>query len=186
MPFGSLWLQVVVATVVVFVLSSLAHMVLKHHRADTKQLPDENGVSAALRKAGAAPGLYMLPYCSDHAQFKDPAFAKRFEEGPVAIVTVFKTGPPNMAKHLTLWFGFCFLVSFFAAYIARHTLTPGAEGTRVLQITGAVAFAAYGFGYFQDSIWKGVPWSNSIRGMIDSLVYALATGAVFCYMWPAA
>jgi len=186
MPFGSLWLQVVIAAVAVFVLSFLAHMVLKHHRADHRLIPDEGGVAAALRKAGGAPGTYMIPHCDDHGQFKDPAFRKRFEDGPVAIVTILRNGPPNMAKHLGLWFGFCLFVSFTAAYVARHTLAPGAEGMRVMQITGAVAFAAYGLGYVQDAIWHGMPWPSSFRGMADALAYALATGAVFCWMWPAA
>jgi hypothetical protein len=186
MPFGSLWLQVVVAAVAVFVLSAIAHMVLKYHKADFRKLPDEDGVAAALRKAGAPQGSYMLPYCSDNAQFKDPAFLKRFEDGPVAIVTMMRSGAPNLAKHLALWFGFCFLASFTTAYVARHTLTPGADDTLVLQITGTVAFIAYGYGAFQNSIWHGVPWSNAFRALIDALVYGLATGAVFCWMWPAA
>jgi hypothetical protein len=55
-----------------------------------------------------------------------------------------------------------------------------------MRITGTLAFAAYGFGYFQDSIWKGIPWSNSFRGLLDAAVYALATGLVFRWLWPGA
>jgi hypothetical protein len=43
MPFGSLWLQVVIAAVAVFLLSAIAHMVLKLHKADFRKLPDEDG-----------------------------------------------------------------------------------------------------------------------------------------------
>jgi hypothetical protein len=186
MAFGSLWLQVVLAAVAVFLLSALAHMVLKFHKADFRKLPDEDGVAAALRKSGASPGSYMMPHCSDNAQFKDPAFLKKFEDGPVAIVTVMRKGPPNMGKHLALWFGFCLLVSFTAAYVARQVLAPGMDPMLALQITGAVAFVGYGYGYVTDSIWHGVPWSNAFRGLADAVVYGLATGAVFCWMWPAA
>ena len=185
MPFGSLWLQVVIAAVAVFLLSSIAHMVLRHHRADYRKLPDEEPVAGALRKVADAAGVYMIPYC-DPSQMKDPAVQKKFEDGPVAIVTILPRGGPNLGKHLTLWFGFCLFVSFTVAYVARHTLAPGAEGMRVMQITGAVAFAAYGLGYVQDAIWHGMPWPSSFRGMADALAYALATGAVFCWMWPAA
>jgi hypothetical protein len=75
-------------------------------------------------------------------------------------------------------------VSFVTAYVARNTLSPGTDGLLVLRITGTVAFAAYGFGYLQDSIWKSIPWSNSLRGIIDALLYALTTGLVFRWLWP--
>jgi hypothetical protein len=184
MPFGSLWLPVLVSAVVVFVLSSIAHMALKHHKADYKRLPSEDAVAAALRPIPPR-GLYMLPYCEHSSAMKDPKFMKRYEEGPNALVTVLPNGAPQMGKLLLLWFGLCLLVSFVAAYIARHTLQPGEEGMTVMQITGAVAFTGYGIGPIQDAIWKGIPWSNSLRGIADAVVYAVATGFVFRLLWPA-
>jgi hypothetical protein len=186
MPFGSLWLPVVVSAVAVWIVSAILHMVLKYHRADYRGLPDEETVGQALRKSSLAPGVYILPHCADPSQMKDPAVRKRYEEGPVAILTVLRNGMPNMGKHLLQWFLFCFLVSFVTAYIARHTLSFTTDGLTVLQITGTIAFMGYGFGYFQDSIWKGIPWSNSLRGIIDALVYGVVTGLVFRLLWPGA
>ena len=186
MPFGSLWLQVVVAAVAVFILSSIIHMVLKYHRADYKRLSDEDSVGDAIRKAGASPGVYFIPYCMDMKQMKEPAMRKKFEDGPVAILTVMRSGSPKVGKNLVQWFALCFLVSFTAAYVARHTLHPGDPGMMAARVTGTVAFAGYAFGYFQDSIWKGIPWSNSLRGILDAVLYSLATGIVFCWLWPAA
>lgn len=40
-------------------------MALKYHRADYKQLPDEEAVAAALREAGVGLGVYPLPYVLD-------------------------------------------------------------------------------------------------------------------------
>lgn len=186
MPFGSLWLPVVVATVGVWLISAILHMVLKYHRADYKKLADEDGIAAAIRKAGPSPGVYFMPYCADHSQMKDPAMAKRFQDGPVASLTVMPSGPPAMGKYLVLWLVYCFLVSFLVAYVARLTLDFGTGGFEVLRLTATVAFAAYGFGYLQDSIWKAIPWSNSLRSLIDALVYALVTGLIFRLLWPAA
>jgi len=70
------------------------------------------------------------------------------------------------------------------AYIARHTLHAGQDTFTVLRITSAVAFAGYGFGYLQDSIWMGVPWSNCLRGLFDAVLYSLATGLIFKLFWP--
>ena len=185
MPFGSLWLPVVVSAVAVWIVSAIVHMVLRYHRADYKRLPDEDSVAAALRKDKPAPGVYFIPHCLDMSQMKDPAIRKKFEDGPVAILTLRRNGLPSMGASLVQWFLLCFLVSFVTGYIARHTLS-GATGLEVLRITGTVAFVAYGFGYLQDSIWKSVPWSNSLRGVFDAVLYGLTTGLVFRLLWPAA
>ena len=185
MPFGSLWLPVVASAVAVWIVSAILHMVLKYHRADYRQLADEDGVRAALRKSAPAPGVYVTPYCEDMSKMKDPAFLKHYEEGPVALLTVLPNRTPNLGKNLVQWLLFCFLVSFTTGYVARHCLTFGADGLEVLRITGVVAFLGYGYGYFQDAIWKAIPWSNSLRGLIDALVYALVTGLVFRFLWPA-
>lgn len=184
MPFGSLWLPVVVSAVAVWIVSSVLHMVFKYHRADHKQLPDEETVVQGLRAAGPLPGIYFTPYIADHSAFKDPAVRKRYEDGPIAIITVMRNGPPAMGKYLALWFAFCFLVSFSVAYLARHTLAPGAAGLDVIRVTGIAAFLAYGFGYLQDTIWKAVPWPNAFRGLLDAFVYAVTTGLVFRFLWP--
>jgi len=186
MPFGSLWIPVVVSAVVVFVLSSIAHMALKHHKSDYKGLSGEDAVREAVRKSGPAPGVYFIPYCADHSKMKEPDLQKKFADGPVALLTVIRNGPPTMGKHLTLWFLLGLFISFTAAYVARHTLTYASDGLTIMRITGTVAFVGYGFGCFQDSIWKGIPWRNSLRGIADAAVYAIATGLVFRLLWPAA
>jgi hypothetical protein len=186
MPFGSLWLPGVVSAVAVWLVSAVVHMALRYHRADYKQLGDEDKVAQAVRQVGPPPGVYFIPYCAEMSQLKEPAVRKKFEDGPVAILTIRPNGPPAVGKSLAQWFLFCLLVSFVVAYIARHTLTSSSTGLEVLRLTGTVAFAAYAFGNLQDSIWKSIPWSNSLRGIFDAVLYALTTGLVFRLLWPAA
>jgi len=184
MPFGSLALPGVVSAVAVFIVSAVVHMVLRYHRTDYRQLADEESISQAVRRVGPAPGQYFLPHVMDPSRMKDPAVRKRFEDGPVAILTVLRNGPPAMGKHLAQWFLYCLLASFVTAYVARHTLSYGTDGLEVMRITGTVAFAAYAFGYLQDSIWQGIPWASSLRGLLDAALYALTTGLVFRLLWP--
>jgi hypothetical protein len=186
MPFGSLWLPVLVSTVVVFVASSILHMVLKYHKADYKGLPDEESARAALGKTDPAPGIYLIPYCPDMKQMKEPAMREKFEKGPVAFLTIRAKGFPGMGQYLGLWFVFCGLVSFAAASVARHTLHPGDDGMLVLRVAATVAFAAYGLAPISNSIWKGEPWSNTARAILDGAIYAVLTGLTFRLLWPAA
>jgi hypothetical protein len=185
MPFGSLWLPVIVSAVVVFVASSILHMVLKYHKADYKPLPNEDAVREVLSRGNPAPGCYVTPYCTDMKQMQEPAMKEKYVKGPVAHLTVLPKGAPNMSKYLALWFGFSVLVSFVAAYVARHTLQPGDDGMLVMRITGTVAFAGYALSHVSDSIWKAQPWSNTVRALVDGAIYALLTGVTFCWLWPA-
>ena len=185
MPFGSLWLPVIVSAVVVFVVSSIIHMFLTYHKADFKPLPNDDAVRQALAKGNPPPGVYFTPHCMDHKQMKEPATKEKFEKGPVAIVTVYPNGMPMLPKHLVLWFAFSAFVSFVAAYVARHTLHPGDDGMLVMRITGTVAFAGYALSHVSDSIWKGQPWSNTLRSMLDGAIYAVLTGLTFRLLWPA-
>jgi hypothetical protein len=183
MAFGSLWLPVLVSAVVVWVASAVLHMVVRWHRADYRSLIDEAALAPALRKAAPTPGYYVIPHC-EPSRMKDPDMVRRYEEGPIALIAVLPNGQPALGKNLVQWFVFCLAVSFVTAYLARHTLLPGFPGLTVCRVAGTVAFAAYGFGYLQDSIWKGIPWSNSLRGLVDALVYGVLTGLVFLWLWP--
>lgn len=186
MPFGSLWVPVIVSAIVVFVASSILHMALKYHKFDYKPFTNEDAVREAISRGTTSPGVYVTPHCSDMKQMKDPAMMAKYAQGPIAILTVLPKGAPNMAKHMSLWFGFSVLVSFVAAYIARHALTPGADGMLVMRITGTVAFAGYALSHVSDSIWKGQPWANTLRSVLDGLIYAVLTGLTFRLLWPAA
>jgi hypothetical protein len=187
MPFGSLWLAVTLSAVVVFILSSVIHMVLKYHRADHKGLPNEDAARAGLGGGSLAPGLYVTPHCPDMKAMNDPAVQAKYTKGPIAVVTILPNGLPQMGKYLGLWFGFCLLTSFVAGYVARMTLNYGwPDGGQIMRVTGTVAFAGYGLGPIMDSIWKGQPWMNTARSLLDALIYSLATGLMFRLLWPAA
>ncbi len=54
-PLTALWLSILLAAVIVFVASSLIHMVLKYHQSDYRQLPEEDKLLSALRPAGLTP-----------------------------------------------------------------------------------------------------------------------------------
>jgi len=180
---SALWIPVLLSAVIVFLASSVMHMLLPYHRNDYHQLPEEDKIRAAVRTAGLQPGLYMFPY-STPKDMKSPVTLDKFREGPVGIMTIFPNGPIAMPKLLGLWFAYSLLISFFVAYLTGHTVTAGANYLSVFRIAGTAAFMAYGFGSISNAIWKGQPWSMAIKELFDGLVYGLLTAGTFGWLWP--
>lgn len=184
MPFGSIWLAVVVSAVAVWIASSIVHMLLGYHKADYSGFSNEDEVRAAIRKGGPAPGYYSVPHVEEMKSLGQPEVKAKFVEGPRALIALVPNGPPTMGKELAMWFGLNLLVSFLVGYVARHSLTPATDGRTVLRIAASVAFIAYGIGPLVDKIWRGLPTGNVVRALIDAVIYALVTGAVFFWLWP--
>jgi hypothetical protein len=181
---GALWLPILLAAVVVFIASAIIHMVLTYHRADVKAVPNETGVAAALRPFNIPPGDYVIPWCPSTAAMKSPEYQEKLAKGPVGMFTILPNGPFAMGKSLVQWFVLCLVVSLFAAYLAGHALAPGGDYLAVFRFAGTTAFAGYGLGLAQASIWGGRNWGTTFRSMIDALIYAGLTGGVFGWLWP--
>jgi len=179
----ALWLPIVLSAVIVFVASSILHMVLKYHQSDCYQLPNEEQTLAALRTAGVKPGYYHFPYTT-HKEMKAPATVEKFKQGPVGFLTVLPSGPPAMGKYLGSWFAYCLVIGFFTAYLTFHTVAAGANYLVVFRVAGAAAFMAYGLGPLVNSIWKGQPWSMTIKEAFDGLIFGLLTAGTFGWLWP--
>ena len=182
-PLTALWLPILLAAIIVFVASSIMHMLLPYHRSDYKNLPDEDKICAAIRTAGVKRGLYMFPHCT-HKDMKSPETIEKFKQGPVGTMTVFPSGPPAIPKFMGLWFVYCLIIAFFVAYLTGRTLPPGARYLAVHRVAGCTAFMAYGLGHLSNGIWKGQPWSMTIKEVIDGLIYGLLTGGTFGWLWP--
>jgi hypothetical protein len=180
-PLASLWLPIVLAAVIVFIASSVMHMVLPYHKSDYHKLPDEEKVREALR--GTTRGLYVMPFCT-HQEMKKPEVVEKYKTGPVGFVTIMPSGPPAMGKFLGLWFIYCLIIGFFTAYVAAHTVPSGASYLAVFRVVGTVAFMAYGLGHLMNGIWKGQTWGMTIKEVVDGLIYGLLTAGTFGWLWP--
>jgi len=180
---AALWLPIVLSAVIVFIASSIIHMVLPYHRSDYSKLPDEDKVLAALRGANVSRGYYVFPYCT-HKDMKSPATQEKYKLGPVGFLNVLPSGPPVLAKFLSQWFVYCLVVGFFVAYLAAHTMAMGTHYLTVFRVVGTGAFLAYGLGTPINAIWKGQRWSTTAKEIFDGLVYALLTAGTFGWLWP--
>ncbi len=181
----SLWLPILLSAVVVFVISSLIHMVTKWHAGDYSALANEDAVREAIRAGNPAPGRYVLPHCADMKDMGNEAMLKKFQEGPVGHVTILPNGQHNMGKYLGQWFLWSLAIAVIAAYLAARLFGLDPNYARAAaKLVGAVTFIAHGFGTVSESIWMGRPWSTSGKFLLDAALYAVGSGLVFYWLWP--
>src|SRR4029077_17676915 len=101
---STLWLPILLSAVIVFVASSIIHMVLPWHKSDYPKVPDEDRLRDAVRPLAIPPGDYMVPRPSSMQDMKSPEFAEKMNKGPVLILTVKPNGPFSMSQNLIQWF----------------------------------------------------------------------------------
>lgn len=182
---ASLWLPILVAAIAVFVASSLVHMVFRWHQSDHRRVANEDAVMAALRDGGIARGQYILPWCEGMKAAQDEAMQAKYRAGPIAVITVFKPGMPQMGGMLLKWFVFNLVVALICAVAIVHLFGAGVGAPYAAHLAGVLTFMAYGAGSAQQAIWMGKPWSTVAKDLLDALIYAAVTAAAFYFLWPA-
>jgi hypothetical protein len=180
----SLWLPILLSALFVFMVSSIIHMFLPYHRSDFKKIQSEDEVMDSLRKFNILPGDYVMPYAGSPEVMRSEEYKEKVRNGPMAFMTVMKSGEQNMGANLALWFVYSVVVGIFAAYITGLALGPGSEYMIVFRFASATAFIGYSLALLQNSIWYKRNWPATIKSMFDGLIYALVTGGVFGWLWP--
>jgi hypothetical protein len=183
-PLSSLWLPILLSAVLVFLASSVIHMVLAIHKNDMKKVPDEDALQDAFRRLGITPGDYVVPNAGSSKAMKEPAFVERMAKGPLVFMTVVAGGHSFLGTSLALWFLYCIVVSVFGGYVGGRALGPGADYLDVFRFVGTVAFACYAMSLPQASIWYKRNWGTTVRVMFDGLIYGMLTAGAFGWLWP--
>ena len=182
--YSDLWLAILLAGVFCWLASAVIHMVIKHHNSDYKELSNEADVASALRAGNPAPALYTMPHCIDMKQMGEESMQKKFNDGPVAMISVMPNGMPAMGKSLGLQFAFFLLGAALIACLAASTISAGAEYMTVFKFVFLAAFLTYGWAEIPYSIWMGQPWANTARYLIDAVIYGAVTAGTFGWLWP--
>lgn len=181
---SALWAPILLSAVLVFVASSLIHMLLPWHKSDYGTAPNEDKLMEALRPLALPPGDYFVPHPENREAMRSPEFSEKMRKGPVLMLTVMPNGPMQMGRNLLLWFLYVVVVGVFSAYVASRALPRGSEYLRVFQLAGATAFIGYSVALWQMSIWYRRSWTTTIKTSVDGLIYALLTAGTFGWLWP--
>jgi len=179
-----LWAPILLSAVIVFVVSSIIHMVLPWHKNDYAKVPNEDKVMDALRPFALAPGDYMLPRPSSSKELNDPAFKAKLKKGPVVVFTVMPEGGMPIGRNMVFWFIYSLVIGVLVAYVSSRAVLPGGSYPQVFRLAGVTAFIAYTVGLWQMSIWYCRSWTTTITSTIDGLIYALLTAGTFGWLWP--
>ena len=179
-----LWLPILVSSVIVFIVSSIIHMLSPWHKTDYPKLEKEDQVMDALRPLAIPPGDYMVPRPSSREEMRSPAFLEKANKGPKVIFTVMPQGPVSMAQNLISWFLYLLVVGVLAAYVAGRALPHGTHYLTVFRFAGVTAFIAYSVALWQMSIWYSRSWTTTIKATVDGLIYGLLTAGTFGWLWP--
>jgi hypothetical protein len=179
-----LWLPVLLSAAIVFVVSSVIHMLSPWHKSDYPQVPNEDKLRDAVRPLGIPPGDYMVPRAASREELRTPEFAAKMKAGPVMMLTVMPNGPWSMGRNLGLWFLYSIVVGILAAYVSGRALAVGAPYLQVFRFIGTTAFIGYSVALWQMSIWYRRAWSTTIKATVDGLIYSLLTAGVFGWLWP--
>jgi hypothetical protein len=185
MDVFSLWLPILVSSLVVFFASFLAWMVLPHHKADIKALPDEQAMIDSIEKLNPPPGTYMWPNLRPGETMQSETFKARYASGPWGSLNVC-AAQPNFGMNLALSFTLYVAISTGVAYVTGTARPAGAGFMDIFPLASGAAILAYCAGAIPGGLFMGKPARFMLTDFIDSAVYALLTALVFAWMWPAA
>jgi hypothetical protein len=180
----TLWLPILLSSVVVFIASSVIHMAPLWHKGDFPKMPNESQVLEALRPLAIPPGDYFIPRASGMEEMRTPQFKEKMARGPVAVFTVMPNGPISMNRSLLLWFVFLLVVGVFVAYITGRSLPIGTPYLRVFKSVAVTTFVAYSLALAELSIWYRRSWTMTLKSAVDGVIYGLLTAGVFGWLWP--
>ncbi|NBB92021.1 MAG: hypothetical protein GVY32_02510 [Gammaproteobacteria bacterium] len=178
----SLWLPILVTTIVLFFASFLAWVVLPHHKPDYRRWPDEDALMRFVRESGAAPGEYLFPLI-DQKDLKEDWAKGRYDAGPWGMVNVWPA-KPNMGANLLKTVLFFLVVTSLVALVAWPALGAGAGSAEVFHIVGLTAILAHTTGGMCREIWFTRPLRAKLMDALDGVAFGLLTGLVFALLWP--
>lgn len=179
----SLWLPILIASVLVYVVATMLYMVIPLHTKDFPSLQNEDAVMDVLRAQGVKQGQYMFPGAESKKEWSSPEWIEKANRGPVGLLFIHPPGT-SMSKQLIFQGIFVLAVSIMAGYMGSASLPPGAEYLEVFQVVGTAAFLAHSAGAFTDSIWYGFSWRMTWVRAFEGLLFGALTAGVFGWLWP--
>lgn len=176
-----LWVPILISTVVLFVLSFTAWVILPHHFNDYQRLPNEQQFMDAIGPMNLPSGNYMFPYADSKADQGTPEFAEKYKAGPRGTIQIFEM--PNMGVNMAKTIVFFLVTTVVIAYVTYAACPPKAASQflEVFRIAGTIGILVHASSGILNGIWFK---RKMITDSIDGVVYGLVLGLIFAIFWP--
>ena len=181
MKVFELWVPILASGLATHVWSTLAWMVLPHHKPEWTKFPAEDELQDLLVSKSIPTGQYIIPHAASGAEFASEEFQRKLRKGRSMFV-VWPAGPMNMGKAIVCTLLFFFVAAFMIAYLASLALAPGASFGQVFQFVGTAGLMTYCAAHFPHVFW----FKRKIAmELLDGVVMAVLTALIFASLWPA-
>ncbi len=180
MSVWELWLPILLAGLATHVLSTLAWMVLPHHKPDWQALPVEDELIELLDAKKVPAAQYLFPFTRDPQEMKSEAFQAK--QGKCRGMIVLWATPPNMGAAIGLTLGFFFVAAFVIGYLASLAVPRGETFMNVFQFVTTAGLLTHCAAHFPGVFWFR---RRIAMDLLDGVAFALATGLIFAALWPA-
>ncbi len=174
------------AGILIFVWSAVAHMFLGVGMAGTSMLPNEDAVLADLRGNLPEAGLYFFPgwdMSREPTPEEEAAWTAKYKSGPAGLL-VYKPlgGEPMPASMLINELISNVLAALLAAFIAAALAGSFLKRALLLSLLGLFAWLSISISYW---IWYSYPLPFIVSEGIDVFVGALLGGFLIAKIVPA-
>lgn len=174
----TLWLPIIVGTVVLWFLSFFAWALLPHHFGDSERASNEDELMKFLKEANLPPGSYMFPYAANPKEQGTKEFVDAYTAGPRGVLNVYAM--PNMGVNMIKTILYFLVTVFTIAYITSVACDEGADFMEVFRIAGTIGVLTYASSGFLNRIWfTARQWTH----VLDGTVYGLVLGLIFGMLW---
>ena len=181
MSVWDLWLPIVLTGVATHVISTIAWMVMPHHKPEWKKLSAEDDFLKWIGDKQISPDQYLFPFTQDSAEMNSEPFKQK--QAQCSGMFILWATPPNMGKSIGLTLLFFFLAAFVIGYLASLGLPNGATFLAVFQFVTTAGLLTHCAGQFPGVFWFR---RRVAMDLADGVVHAVVTGLIFAALWPAA
>lgn len=183
----------IVAGLILFIWSAIAHMALPIGDMGIKSIPNEDAVLAVLKANINEPGFYFFPGSewmqskslpADQQKAVMEAWEKKYQAGPRGIMVYHPTGDtPMSAKQLVIEFVsdvVAGLIVAFALAMGLARLTTFGARVGFCTLLGLLGWVLIDFSYWN---WYGFPTSYEVAQFLDQVVGMALAGVGLAFLF---
>ena len=176
-----LWLPILITTIVLWISSTVAWMVMPHHFGDRRKIDCEDELMQFVEQQNIAAGNYMFPYPEKASDMNKPEHMQRYAKGPRGTLNVYNAVPMPVNVGLTvLYFAVTVSIIAYITHVACQTADNSTDFMRVFRISGTIGMLTYASNNVLNRIWfRQRVWTD----MVDGIVYGFLLGIIFASLW---